>query len=213
MGCGFFISKKIYPDNTLQSIEKILQKGIVADPDDSNTIIEISSLWKKHSGPTIIEFFRRWGCPLCRLVALELSDLKPLLDMEFGEGTIGLYGVGFQTLGYKEFKEGNFFKGDIFIDSNKILYTGLKYPSGTKNFMKLMNKNNLKRIKEAKKRKVTGNFEGDGFQFGGTVIVSSEGKVIYHKPQLFFGDNPKNIELIEILEDYYEFLKSENLKL
>ena len=67
-------------------------------------------LWKDDR--CVIVFFRRWGCPFCRLAAREISAIQPLL----AEHNVKLIGVGVEQFGVAEFINGNFFKGDVFVD-------------------------------------------------------------------------------------------------
>ena len=45
-----------------QSITDALKNKVVTDPDSPNKQqVNLSSLWTQHKGPTLIQFFRRWG--------------------------------------------------------------------------------------------------------------------------------------------------------
>jgi len=133
--------------------------------------------------------------------ATELSQLKVTLDEEFGPKTVGMYGIGVEHFGYDEFKEGNFFSEKIYIDEGKRIYTTLGYPvKKLSNLYGLLEKGFRARYQKSKDVGITGNLKGDGLQLGGTVVVSPEGKVLYHKGQEFYGDDPTNEELFNVIK-------------
>jgi peroxiredoxin len=70
----------------------------------------------------VLSMLRRFGCVLCRDGAAQLSTIKPDLDAL----NVGLVGVAPEHLGQDEFtKDGGYFKGELFVDEPRTLYTAL----------------------------------------------------------------------------------------
>jgi prostamide/prostaglandin F2alpha synthase len=65
----------------------------------------METLWEKQ--PTVIIFFRRWGCLFCRLWANDLKEITPILK----ENNVRLVGVGPEDIGVEDFVAGKFFDG------------------------------------------------------------------------------------------------------
>ncbi|GFY71388.1 hypothetical protein TNIN_387391 [Trichonephila inaurata madagascariensis] len=112
-----------------------------------------------------------------------LSDIKPQLD----EHGVRLVGVGVEELGVKEFLDGNFFKGDLFIDVEKKCYNDLKYKRfGFLNLVPaLFFKSSRDAISESREAKLGGDLKGDYYQVGGTLVVKKGGEkvLLSHKQQ------------------------------
>ncbi|GBL76208.1 Prostamide/prostaglandin F synthase [Araneus ventricosus] len=87
----------------------------------SGDMVTMKSLWENQD--CVITFFRRFGCQFCRLAAKQLSEIKPKLD----EHNVRLVGIGVEEIGVKEFIDGKFFAGDLFIDVEKKCYKDLQY--------------------------------------------------------------------------------------
>jgi len=48
--------------NNLAWVSNALKDKVVRDPDlYQKPQVQLKSLWEHHKGPTILEFFRRWG--------------------------------------------------------------------------------------------------------------------------------------------------------
>jgi len=141
---------------------------------------------------------------MCRMGALELSELRPIFDQKYGKDTIGMYGIGVEFFGYEDFKKGKFFNGKLYVDDGKTIYQSLGYHKKgvTDNFFGLFESGVKERFNKAKEMGVQGNLKGDGFQLGGTVVVDPKGEVLYHKPQEYYGDDPKNETLLKVVEEY-----------
>ncbi|KAA3670437.1 uncharacterized protein DEA37_0012473, partial [Paragonimus westermani] len=71
----------------------------------------------------IITIFRRLGCKFCRLEAVNLSHLKPALDKR----NVKLIGISFDKDGVKEFTDGEYFKGELFLDPERKTYEALAF--------------------------------------------------------------------------------------
>nr|XP_046198829.1 prostamide/prostaglandin F synthase isoform X1 [Oncorhynchus gorbuscha] len=127
----------------------------------------------------------RFGCQVCRWTAAEISKLEPDLTAH----GIALVGIGPEETGLEEFKEGGFFKGDLYIDEKKQCYKDL----GFKRYTALsvvpaaLGKNVREVTTKAKAQGIQGNFTGDLLQSGGMLIVAKGGeKVLLH----FVQDSP-----------------------
>ena len=58
------------------------------------------------------------------MAAKELTDtVKPILDAN----NVRLIGIGFDTRFVKPFVEGNFFAGDLYVDTDKQCYEALQF--------------------------------------------------------------------------------------
>lgn len=78
----------------------------------------------------------------------------------------------------EDFVKGNYFDGELYVDLKKACYQDLGYKrmgvfGAIGSFMKKKAREALAAIK---KEKITGDMKGDGFQNGGTIIVSAGGK-------------------------------------
>lgn len=83
---------------------------------------------------------------------------------------------------------------------SKDVYAALFGRKGMFNsFYGLMDMSKLK-MAESKKRGVTGNFAGDGFQLGGQFVMDTDGSVLLEHRQGFFGDDEGNEELMAALK-------------
>jgi prostamide/prostaglandin F2alpha synthase len=112
--------------------------------------------------------------------------------------------IGLAKLDYEDFMKGDYFKGGrVYIDEAKETYKALNF--GSKSIFSLYGMANpFVYVKgyEAKKRGITGNMKGDGLQLGGTMVVDSNGEVIYKHTQKDYTDNPKVEDIIEAVKNY-----------
>ncbi|XP_054719294.1 prostamide/prostaglandin F synthase-like, partial [Uloborus diversus] len=119
----------------------------------------------------------------CRLAAKQLSEIKPQLDAN----NVRLVGIGVEELGVKEFIEGNFFAGDLFIDVEKKCYKDLKYKRyGMLSLVPaLFAKTSRDAVSESKASNLGGDLKGDYYQVGGTLVVTkgAEEVLLNHKQQ------------------------------
>ncbi|XP_008287934.1 prostamide/prostaglandin F synthase [Stegastes partitus] len=157
-------------------------KNLVKSAESGETV-ELQSLWQDQ--PAVLFFLRRFGCQVCRWMAAEISKLEP----ELRAAGVALVGVGPEELGLKEFKEGGFFKGDIYVDEQKKTYKDL----GFKRYTALsvvpaaLGKKVRDVASKASAEGIQGNFSGDLLQSGGVLIVAKGGeKVLMH----FIQDSP-----------------------
>uniref|UniRef100_A0A8C7QNB5 Prostamide/prostaglandin F synthase n=3 Tax=Oncorhynchus TaxID=8016 RepID=A0A8C7QNB5_ONCMY len=149
----------------------------------SGESVELQSLWSDK--PVVLFFLRRFGCQVCRWTAAEISKLEPDLTAH----GIALVGIGPEETGLEEFKEGGFFKGDLYIDEKKQCYKDLGFKRYTA--LSVVPAALGKKVREvttkAKAQGIQGNFTGDLLQSGGMLIVAKGGeKVLLH----FVQDSP-----------------------
>ncbi|KAI3369379.1 hypothetical protein L3Q82_007613 [Scortum barcoo] len=152
--------------------------------------VELQSLWQDQ--PVVLFFLRRFGCQICRWMASEISKLEPDLTASGA----ALVGVGPEELGLKEFKEGGFFKGSIYIDEQKKTYKDLCFKRYTA--ISVVPAALGKKVRDiaakAKADGIQGNFSGDLLQSGGMLIVAKGGeKVLLH----FIQDSPGDLVPLE----------------
>ncbi|KAL6111939.1 prxl2b [Pungitius sinensis] len=145
--------------------------------------VELQSLWQDQ--PVVLFFLRRFGCQVCRWMATEISKLEP----DLGASGVALVGVGPEEFGLKEFMEGGFFKGSIYVDEQKKSYKDLGFKRYTA--LSVVPAALGKKVRDAASKAnaegIKGNFSGDLLQSGGMLIVSKGGeKVLLH----FIQDSP-----------------------
>ncbi|XP_027024582.1 prostamide/prostaglandin F synthase [Tachysurus fulvidraco] len=147
--------------------------------------VELSSLWRDQ---TVVMFFlRRFGCQICRWAAMEVSKLEKDLRVN----GVALVGIGPEETGLKEFQDGGFFKGEIYIDETKQCYKDLGFKRY--NAINVVPAALGKKVREisskASSEGIQGNFSGDLLQSGGMLIVAKGGeKVLLHFIQETPGD-------------------------
>uniref|UniRef100_A0A8C5PGM6 Prostamide/prostaglandin F synthase n=1 Tax=Leptobrachium leishanense TaxID=445787 RepID=A0A8C5PGM6_9ANUR len=158
----------------------------------SGEMVELGTLWKEQI--SVVFFLRRFGCQICRWTAKEVSKLQE----SFEQHQIRLVGVGPEDVGLKEFLDGNFFSGEIYIDEAKQSYKELGFKrtqsreEGRKyNALSIVPAALGKKVRDVVTKANTigiqGNFHGDLLQSGGILIVSKGGdKVLLH----FIQDSP-----------------------
>lgn len=116
--------------------------------------------------------------------------------------SIKLVGVGISLVDYEEFKNGNYFKGDVFINQGKSIYSDLNLKkNGCCNCFGLTCK--LFSIgSKAKEKKITNNLSGDLSQNGGEFIVDRSGLLLLSKLQVDPTDKISYEELEEVAIAY-----------
>eukprot|EP00924_Labyrinthula_sp_SR-Ha-C_P006931 snap_masked-scaffold_8-processed-gene-4.35-mRNA-1 protein AED:1.00 eAED:1.00 QI:0/-1/0/0/-1/1/1/0/202 len=153
--------------------------------------VKLENLWKE--GITVVHLLRRFGCPLCRNLATEMSSLAPTLE----KNGVKLVGVGLGVDALDSFLEGGYWKGlDLYIDEDKKLYKEFKLGEGS--YTDLLKPQVIKRMFQA--RNVEQSRTGDKMQLGGTYILNKRGQVIYEFQQKTFGDKPNLEEMFKVLE-------------
>ncbi|XP_075460997.1 prostamide/prostaglandin F synthase [Ascaphus truei] len=149
-------------------------------------MVELKSLWKDQT--SVLFFLRRFGCQVCRWTAKEVSKLKESFD----DHQICLIGVGPEDVGLKEFLDGNFFSGDVYLDETKQCYKDLGFKRY--NALSIVPAALGKKVRDVASKAnadgVQGNFLGDLLQSGGMLIVNKGGEnVMLHFVQDSPGDH------------------------
>ncbi|KAG8007693.1 Prostamide/prostaglandin F synthase [Nibea albiflora] len=127
---------------------------------ETGETVELQSLWQDQ--PVVLFFLRRFGCQICRWMASEISKLEP----DLRASRVALVGVGPEEFGLKEFKEGGFFKGSIYIDEQKKTYKdlGFKRYTAVSVVPAALGKKVREIAAKAKADGIQGNFSGDLLQ-------------------------------------------------
>ncbi|XP_068098495.1 prostamide/prostaglandin F synthase [Hyperolius riggenbachi] len=164
----------------LAKLGAILVKNAV-----SGEMVELKALWKENT--SVLFFLRRFGCQICRWIAKDVSKLKESFDAN----QISLIGIGPESLGVKEFIDGGYFKGDLYLDESKQSYKELGFKRY--NALSVVPAALGKKVRDISTKAnadgVQGNLSGDLMQSGGMLIVSKGGeKVILHFVQESPGD-------------------------
>nr|CAD7437642.1 unnamed protein product [Timema bartmani] len=146
----------------------------------TNEMTKIEDVWKDKN--TVIIFFRRWGCLLCRVWAKELNEIAPILK----ENNVNLVGVGVDDTGLEEFKEGKYFAGDLYVDVLKQAYKAMEFKRF--NIFSILTALFTKESREAISKN------------GGAVIVSAGGsKLLYHFKQERPAEHLSNYAILKAL--------------
>lgn len=135
---------------------------------------------------------------MCRLWATEVSEIKPQLDAH----GVGLAGVGLEKLGVDDFVEGGYFKGDLYLDEGKAIYSQMQFKRY--NMLSiggaLVSSETRKANARSNARGIKGNMKGDGMQLGGTLVVSKGGeKVLLCHKQKNPGDHTNVTAVLQSL--------------
>lgn len=161
---------------------------------DLGEVFPVESFWEREA--CVITFFRRFGWLYCRLAAKELSRLKPQLDARH----VRLIGIGVDEVGVEEFVKEKFFSGELYVDIKKQCYKDMNYKRFNifSIWMAVFNHRGRKGISKAREAGVGGDLKGDGFQNGGTLVVSAGGDKCLLS---YIQENPaEHVELSKVLE-------------
>ncbi|CAK8690679.1 unnamed protein product [Clavelina lepadiformis] len=175
-------------------LKKIASNTITKIP--SGEPLTVQSLWENND--VVIYFLRRFGCPVCRWISHNLSQIKPVLD----ENNVKLVGIGPETNGSKEFVDQKIFAGDIYVDEKKQCYKDLEFK--TISLLGAVGSALDKKVREladkAKKDSLGGNFKGDFNQMGGLLIVKKGGTgILMNYKQQSASDYVENQAILEAL--------------
>ncbi|KAM6172735.1 prostamide/prostaglandin F synthase [Erethizon dorsatum] len=147
--------------------------------------VELRSLWQEQA--CVVAGLRRFGCLVCRWTARDLSELRGLLDQH----GVRLVGVGPEAQGLREFLQGGYFSGELYLDESKQLYEelGFKRFNSLSILLAALGKPVRDMAAKAKAAGIHGNLSGDLLQNGGLLVVSKGGdKVLLHFVQKSPGD-------------------------
>ena len=108
-----------------------------------------------------------------------------------------------ESVGLEEFLEGNFFDGELFLDSEKSSYSklGFKRESLLSLLPSAFSKKWRDASAKAKSLNLGGNLtQGDGYQKGGCLVVGAGGSpTMFTYVQLDAADHPSNEDILEAL--------------
>lgn len=172
---------------SLQDVQDVL----LTDPFSTESMA-LKSLWK--DSPVVLCLFRRFGCKFCRHSAVEISKIKPFLD----ETNVRLVAIGFDTTGLQSFVNGGYFAGELLLDEEMKVYTGLRLNrlGFATTVEALMNPKVWKILKSVViTNPIPGDFEGDGMQLGAVLVIDKGGEVMFEQKQRYFGEVPSQTEL------------------
>lgn len=179
--------------------------NMVLDP-DTNQNVTFKSLWENSTEEiVVIHFFRRFGWAICKYLASELTEAANAINSNPDTlNKVRLVGIGISLEDYDEFKKGQYFSGQIYIDQGKSIYSELKLKkSGCYNCFGLSCKL-FKIAKLARAKNMTNNFEGDKKQNGGEFIVTKSGKLLLSLPQKEATDVIQKEEIEAVILKYSE---------
>ncbi|XP_026202460.1 prostamide/prostaglandin F synthase [Anabas testudineus] len=163
---------------------------------DTGESVELQSLWQDQ--PVVLFFLRRFGCQICRWMASEVSKL----EADLRTSGVALVGMGPEEVGLKEFKEGGFLKGSIYVDEQKKCYKDLGFKRYTA--LSVVPAALGKKVRDVAAKAsavgIQGNFSGDLLQSGGMLIVAKGGeKVLLH----FVQDSPGDFLPLEDISSVF----------
>lgn len=126
-----------------------------------------------------------------------MSAIKPQLDAN----NVRLVGVGLEELGLEDFQRGEYFNGDLYIDMKKQCYKSLGFRRMNifNVFPAIFSKASRSAMSKAKEDKIDGDFKGDGFQNGGTLVIGAGGKVLLNFKQQEPSDHVSPNEVLKVL--------------
>ncbi len=125
--------------------------------------------------PILVWVMRRFGCPLCRGIAVKLRDqVQPTLEAK----GVQMIAVGLEMLGLEEFQKGKFWTGDLVVEKPEQELHKLLNTKKMGMMEALLPHRFYGMIKEGKamQKDVGGDLEGDGFTLGGAWLLNKDGK-------------------------------------
>lgn len=104
-------------------------------------------------------------------------------------------------MGVEQFIQGGFFKGELYIDTKKQCYKklGFKRLNLLSVFPSMLTKSSRDALSKAQQENISGDFRGDGFQNGGTLVVAPGGKVLLSFKQENPSDHIESSEILRVL--------------
>lgn len=109
------------------------------------------------------------------------TTVKPLLD----QNNVRFIGIGFDSRFVQPFVEGGYFKGELYVDTEKECYNALQYKTFTWwDLLKyIVSSKWISAAGQVKSSGVGGDMKGDGFQNGGAMVIDKGGKLLYEYRQ------------------------------
>lgn len=104
-------------------------------------------------------------------------------------------------MGLEQFIQGDFFNGELYIDTKKQCYKklGFKRLNVLSIFPSVLSKSSREALNKAKQENISGDFRGDGFQNGGTLVVAPGGEVLVSYRQENPSDHMDIQEIFRVL--------------
>ncbi|XP_049631353.1 prostamide/prostaglandin F synthase [Suncus etruscus] len=158
--------------------------------------VELRSLWQEQ--PCVVAGLRRFGCVVCRWIARDLSSLGPRLQQH----GVRLVGVGPEAVGLREFLDGRYFAGELYLDETKRFYKelGFRRYSSLSILPAALGKPVREVAAKAKAVGIEGNLSGDLLQSGGLLVVTKGGdQVLLHFVQKSPGDYVPQEQILQAL--------------
>nr|CAB3265206.1 prostamide/prostaglandin F synthase-like [Phallusia mammillata] len=157
--------------------------------------VQLKSFWADND--VVIYFLRRYGCPVCRWLAKNISRLQPIFD----SNNVKLVGMSPQTQGSDEFLKSKLFSGELYIDEKKKCYKDLEYQqySFFGALMALKDKDTQFLSQKAKEEGISGDIRGDWYQMGGLLVIRKGGEVLLNFKQQKGSDHVENPEILKAL--------------
>lgn len=156
--------------------------------------VPLSSLWENNS--VVITMLRRFGWLFCRQVAKELSSITSLLE----SNGVKNCAIGLEEFGLEDFLKGEYFNGDLFLDTDKKIYKDVGYKRYTfmGSFLTIFQKKSRDAAAKNKQgENLPYDLKGDVYQNGGTLVVGKGGKLLLDWRQ----DNPADeVDIQEVLK-------------
>ncbi len=167
----------------------------IFDQRSPGTVLRLGDLWA--TKPTLLLFFRRLGCPLCRAYAKKIQEALP----RFEQKGIHVVGISFEALGEgsdsdRSFVAGGYWTGELYT-IDKSVYT---YMFGKKSIFGIFDIDK-EALKETRQNKISGNFKGDGLTLGGQILVAPPNRVVFEHKQKRFGDDATVEEILAVFEN------------
>merc|ERR1711990_1252176 len=156
--------------------------------------------------PTVYFFIRRFGCILCRWGAKDIKRIIPIVG-----DRAHVIAIAPEWLGVDEFKNGNFWDSNLFIEETKEIYKliGFKKYNPISVLGVIADSKVAAMNKQAKAEGISGNFSGDKLTTGGVVIVKN-GKIILEFKQQSAGDHCPAGDILKALEIDPKLLENQN---
>lgn len=163
----------------------------VHDPASDSATPHLREFWAK--GPVLVHLVRRFGCPLCREAAADLSALHTSLE----SAGVTMIAIGCQETGWREFVDGAFFAGPVFVDKEQEAFKALGLRrSGVWDAFGFADWSSWVAVVRSYSRGVVGDLKGDGFQMGGTFVILPSGACVYDHRMQSPGDKPDAAEIL-----------------
>jgi prostamide/prostaglandin F2alpha synthase len=105
--------------------------------------------------------------------------------------------IGCQDTGWREFVDGAFFSGPVFVDKEKAAFKALGLRrSGLWDGYGFADWSSWSAVFRSYRRGIAGDLKGDGFQMGGTFVILPSGVCVYDHRMQSPGDKPDANEVL-----------------